>query len=104
MKKIHIIIVAMLITIFGVSSSGYSQYTEQDNRRDASFAETDAKQAIKDGSIYVISGGEGNEPIVNESDLGLVKGLPMKSIGCTGNFEYAEKFNKVIIEYLKQKK
>jgi len=104
MKKKHIII-AMLITIFGVSSLVYGQgkeaeFTEQD-KRGVAFAEADAQQAIKDGKIYVISGGEGNEPIVNEADLALVKGIPTKSIGCTGDMAYAEKFNKTIIKYLK---
>ena len=100
------IIVAMLVMGLGIGSLACGQdkqaeFTEQD-KRGIAFAEQDAQKAIKEGKIYVISGGEGNEPIVNESDLGLVKSLPAKSIGCAGDFKYAEKFFETIIKHLKE--
>ena len=106
MEKSSIIVAVILTSIFGVSLLGYGQdnqteFTEQD-KRGIAFAGPDAQKAIKEGKIYVISGGYANAPIVNEADLELVKGLPMKTIGCTGDFEYAKKFNATVIQYLKQ--
>ena len=101
--KRYVIIAAVLIASFGVSSLGYGQDTEQD-KRGVAFAEADAQQAIKDGKIYVISGGYANEPIVDKADLKLIEGLPAKSIGCTGDMAYAERFNKAIIGHIKNGK
>ena len=108
MNKSLIIIVIMLTVVFSIPLLGYGQanqteFTKQ-NRRGVAFAESDAKQAIKEGKIYIISGGEGNEPLVNEADLGTIEGIPSKSIGCTGDFKYAKKFNEIVIQYLKQNK
>ena len=108
MTKSLIAVAIMLTAVFSIPSLGYGQdsqteFTEQD-KRGVAFAESDAQQAIKEGKIYIISGGEGNEPIVSGEDLEAVKGIPTKSIGCTDDFEYAKKFNGTTIKYLKQER
>jgi len=108
-NSVGVMIIGIMITlIFGITCVGFGQeqqieFTEQD-KMGIAFAEEDALTAIKNGDIYIISGGEGNEPIVDQEDLQIIKGLPMKSIGCMGSFEYAKKFNKTIIDYLKEKR
>jgi len=102
-KKIIAIISILLVSTICFAQDKTTEFTEQD-KKGVAFAEKDAMQAIGESNIYIISGGEGNEPIVEEKDLAVIKGLPMKSIGSMGDFEYANKFNATITQYLRRKK
>ncbi len=103
MKKMLLIILLLSFPAICFSQELVTEFTEQD-KRGVAFAKEDAIKAIESGNIYIISGGYGNEPIVEKQDIEIIKGLPIKSIGCMGDFEYARKFNNTIIHYLKDQK
>ena len=97
-------VLGVILLLFGIItlSFGLEKDLTSQEKKDVNSAEEDALNALERGDIYIISGGYVDVPVVDKNDINMVKGLPTKSIGCTGNFEYAKKFNEIVIFYVKQ--
>ena len=60
-----------------------------------------AETMIARGKIFIYTGGFTNMPIVAEADRPFAKTMDAASVGCTGGFTEAGKFNKIVIEWAK---
>lgn len=60
-----------------------------------------ADTVIRSGHPFIYTGGIANRPIVDQADLPLAQNMNVASVGCTGGFIEAGKFNQHIIEWLK---
>ena len=58
---------------------------------------------IKD-KIYFYKGGYTNMPLVDEGDMKFVSKFKTVSVGCTGGVPEAAKFNKLMLNYVRQNK
>ena len=59
-----------------------------------------AEAMIARGKMFIYTGGFTNMPIVAEEDRAFAKTMDAASVGCTGGFTEAGKFNKIIIQWV----
>ena len=60
-----------------------------------------AETMIARGNVFIYTGGFTNMPIVDEADRAFARTMNAASVGCTGGFIEAGKFNKIVIEWVK---
>lgn len=59
-------------------------------------------ECISDNKIFLYTGGYANAPLLDTEDFDFVWGFKTVSIGCTGGVPQGAKFNKLMLNYIKQ--